>query len=384
MLYVLLVFCISFVFLSDYAETETEVTLSSCYNRCGQNATAEFDCDCSDDCLMTNNCCVDFLAYCYISKWFCLYVKFYSYYFDIIVAISLKDTFITTKVAGDTTEFGDFSEDERATKTFAETYNTNTKVSERTTLISTTTTTTTIPVTLKTITTTFSSKPTEKQTISKNVFNIATNNVKTINETNESLTTSTLGTTTIKKQKKIELTKATAKVLQPEPKQLNYTILSTTTPRLIYKNISFVNDSAPAFERTTITTRTTRKTTKKEEDYEILPPRKEDELLVNENIKPKTTKEKYKKKKIKLIYVSEKIENIDSGPGAGVIVGIVIFVGVLVVLVGFVIFRKYGYPNCWRLKRMKNSSLGDSQSDIRFLASDEMLDFRLATSDEEF
>lgn len=193
--------------------------------------------------------------------------------------------------------------------------------------------------------------------------------------------------TTVKNQSRTQSAKTTAKIpvkLLLEPKQPKHQTTQTLsiTPKPIYKNISFVNDSASAIQSTTTTTRTT---TTKEEDYEILPPRNEDELLVNQTPKQNSTNEKYiNNKKIKLIYIGQKIENINSGPSTAVITVSVIFSAVLVAFIGFVMYRKYGHKNCWQLKRMKHSAHGDSQSDIRFLASNEVLDFRLATSDEEF
>lgn len=128
---------------------------------------------------------------------------------------------------------------------------------------------------------------------------------------------------------------------------------TTTTSTTTTSTTTTVTSTQPTTEKTTVV-------------RETFPPIKESEIITDYNSDKTFNHQK--------IVISDKIIETNT---KSIIFGVGVVFGILFGVVGMAfVARRYQLCHCRRLKQTSN---GDSQSDVRFLTSDEVIDFSLAS-----
>ncbi|XP_023029949.2 uncharacterized protein [Leptinotarsa decemlineata] len=378
---------------SEIPNTEIIPTVDSCEDRCGQMESVTSDsyhltCDCDDDCYYKRRCCPDYYDFCDIEA---------TFSYDVTPTGILNVTIMNENIATKTT-----TEERHFTVNI-------TKSTEITRLP------TAIPM--------FSSPlPIPKQFFTKSTdhfVHLTTAKVTTSKVTSPKVTSPKVTTPKVTTPKVTTPKATTPKVTTPKVKTSTVTTKKVTTPKVmtpkVYRPVIYVKPPPPTTKiiRKVIVKSTTRKPTtpfimyrpqptkpRKETDSDVInvpkPTRNDEGLFVTpsrpEYVKPKEYWPDENENSVDSLYppffrnnVSESgkllfTQKEPDSPNTNIFVIVISVTGALVLIsvAVFAIVWKYRRPG----HRMHFSN-GESQSDVRFLTSDEIIDFSLSDCYDE-
>ncbi|XP_018336528.1 zonadhesin [Agrilus planipennis] len=362
-------------------ETAPVFAIGTCANRCFNDSSEisednfQISCDCVENCMERNTCCPDFIALC--------------------IADSTDDSLVSyasTPFLMSTSKVPNITENQNTNKTYLEAPTIATNMSKKvdvnnnsvlpkkenktSTNIEENPTTsgkkTSSPNTSKTIlpTTEFTSKAPPSNTTLTTRIPLPT-----------STKTTRLTTTAISITKNSVVVLPTLKFLTPPPTQPIIQKLPKTAKTKV--KVTKTPSTTAAILKTTSSKPTLSTQQTKTNDIVTLPTKKAVTFTLKEDEKQsddennKESDEVFSGENTKLA----KIINENSKPAeTKFTMPLILSITIIILIVCIVLLiRRYSVTGCRKMNRFKSS--GDSQSDVRFLTSDEQLDFTLASPD---
>ncbi|KAK5638374.1 hypothetical protein RI129_012669 [Pyrocoelia pectoralis] len=319
----------------DFEYTWEDDDSQSCINRC-DTYNSTYTCDCDENCIDNNRCCLDYIATCVLGTEEYSSTSYTSTIMDGKMTKRLSTRPYQTTIGAIITEL------------------TTEMVTERT-----------VPQTTKPPTSTKqTTTPTTKTTTQRT----------TTRTTTRRLTTPKPTTTPLTKGTTIKRTSTAVPTTTTTTRTTTTTTAASTKPKT--STTKFV-PTVPNVEKTKIPPRSTTNAPPLPIDEIITIPTLPNDIEEIFNFTPGISLITSNVNKNPL---NKEVEEPLVGNRTIIIIGAIFAIILAVTVLVTIIVRRYRFIGC-RLNKMKNST-SDSQSDVRFLTSDEILNFNLAYSDD--